>query len=71
MDRRRFLTQTSTAAGALVVAGQASAAAPHHAHADTPTFRRPKKIIPVPAPSKRCAPCRNGGGRPRPQGAKG
>jgi hypothetical protein len=53
MDRRRFLTQTSTVAGALVVAGQASAAAPHHAQVDTPTFRRPKKIIPVPTPSRK------------------
>jgi len=52
MDRRRFLTQTSTAAGALVVAGQAPAPASAQPSTDAATFRRPKKIIPVPTPAK-------------------
>jgi hypothetical protein len=52
MDRRSFLTQTSTVAGALVVAGQASAAAPQGANEGARTFRPPpKNFISLPAPS--------------------
>jgi hypothetical protein len=44
MNRRSLSTSTSGAAGAVAAAGGQSVQA-------GPTFRRPKTIIPVPAPS--------------------
>jgi hypothetical protein len=52
MDRRHFLTKTSVAASALVVAGQTAVAASAQPPASAVTFRRPKNIIPVPTPAK-------------------
>jgi hypothetical protein len=51
MDRRHFLGQTTIAAGALAWAGQASAPASAQPRPGVATFRRPKKIIPVPTPA--------------------
>ena len=51
MNRRTFLNATTTAAGALAVSGQLSDPAVAQTADETPTFRRPKTIIPLPAPS--------------------
>ena len=51
MNRRTFLNASSTAAGAIAVSGQFSCQAVGQTADETPTFRRPKTIIPVPTPS--------------------
>ena len=51
MDRRTFLNASSTAAGAIAVSGQLSGRAVGQPVDESPTFRRPKTIIPVPTPS--------------------
>jgi hypothetical protein len=52
MNRRTFLQTASLAAGVLAVGSSlAEAAPPGQASASTPTFRRPKVILPVPTPS--------------------
>jgi hypothetical protein len=50
MDRRAFLRTSSTAAGAITLAAPFSKRAVAQSPDDTPTFRRPKTIIPVPTP---------------------
>jgi hypothetical protein len=51
MNRRTFLNASSTAAGAIAVSGQLSDRAVGQTADETPTFRRPKTVIPVPTPS--------------------
>ncbi|HEY2132984.1 MAG TPA: HD domain-containing protein [Acetobacteraceae bacterium] len=51
MNRRAFLKTSSTAAGAITLAAQFSERAAGQSPDETPTFRRPKTIIPVPTPS--------------------
>src|SRR6201995_3983428 len=51
MNRRAFLKTSSTAAGAITVAARFTGHAVAQSPDETPTFRRPKTIIPVPTPS--------------------
>jgi hypothetical protein len=50
MNRRGFLKNSSVAAGAIAVSSQVSTQAVAQTADQRPTFRRPKTIIPVPAP---------------------
>jgi HD domain-containing protein len=51
MNRRAFLKASSTAAGAIAVNSQLSERAAGQSVDESPTFRRPKTILPVPTPS--------------------
>jgi hypothetical protein len=51
MNRRTFLNATTTAAGAIAVSSQLSEQAVAQPVDESPTFRRPKTIIPLPTPS--------------------
>src|ERR1700686_4279638 len=51
MNRRAFLKASSTIAGAVAVNSQLSERAAGQSVDETPTFRRPKTILPVPTPS--------------------
>ena len=51
INRRTFLNATTTAAGAIAVSSQLSEQADAQPVDESPTFRRPKTIIPVPTPS--------------------
>ena len=51
VNRRTFLNVSTTAAGAIAVNSQLSERAVAQSVDDSPTFRRPKTIIPVPTPS--------------------
>ena len=51
MNRRTFLNASSTAAGPLLSAASLVDQAVGQTADETPTFRRPKTIIPVPTPS--------------------
>jgi hypothetical protein len=51
MTRRGFLKASSTTAGAIAVGSQLSKSAVAQSIDETPTFRRPKIILPVPTPS--------------------
>src|ERR1700704_5525703 len=51
VNRRTFLNASTTAAGAIAVNSQLSERAVAQSVDDSPTFRRPKTIIPVPTPS--------------------
>src|SRR6202051_4393323 len=51
MNRRAFLKTSSTAAGAIAVTGQLSERALGQSLDETPTFRCPKTILPVPTPA--------------------
>src|ERR1700738_1824616 len=51
MNRRAFLKTSSTAAGAIAVNSQLSERAAGQSVDESPTFRRPKTVLPVPTPS--------------------
>ena len=51
INRRALLKASSTAAGAIAVSSQLSERAVGEPIDQSPTFRRPKIILPVPAPS--------------------
>jgi hypothetical protein len=51
VNRRTFLKASSTAAGAIAVNSQLSERAVGQSVDESPTFRRPKTILPVPTPS--------------------
>src|SRR5258708_34013323 len=51
MHRRAFLKVSSTTAGAIAVNSQFSERAAGQSDDESPTFRRPKTILPVPTPS--------------------
>jgi hypothetical protein len=51
MKRRAFLKASSIAAGAMAVNSQFSERAVAQSVDESPTFRRPKTILPVPIPS--------------------
>ncbi len=51
MNRRGFLKTSSIAAGAIAVNGQFGERALGQSVEESPTFRRPKTILPVPIPS--------------------
>jgi HD domain len=51
MNRRAFLKASSTTAGAIAVNSQLSERAAGQSVDESPTFRRPKTILPVPTPS--------------------
>src|SRR5580698_7147547 len=51
IHRRAFLKATSTAAGAMAVNSQLSERAAGASADESPTFRRPKTVLPVPTPS--------------------
>src|ERR1700740_300938 len=51
LSRRPFLNASATAAGAIAVNNQLSERAVAQSIDDSPTFRRPKTIIPLPTPS--------------------
>src|SRR6202048_4429487 len=51
MNRRAFLKPSATAAGVIAVNSQLSEPAVGQSVNETPTFRRPKTILPVPTPS--------------------
>jgi hypothetical protein len=51
MNRRAFLKTSSTAAGVIAVNSQLSEPAVGQSVDETPTFRRPKTLLPVPTPS--------------------
>jgi hypothetical protein len=51
MHRRAFLKVSSTTAGAIAVNSQFSKRAAGQSVDESPTFRRPKTILPVPTPS--------------------
>jgi hypothetical protein len=50
-NRRAFLKASSTAAGAIAVSSQLNERAVGQTVDESPTFRRPKIILPVPTPS--------------------
>src|ERR1700726_3930296 len=51
MNGRAFLKASSTAAGAMAVNSQLSERAAGQSADESPTFRRPKTVLPVPTPS--------------------
>jgi hypothetical protein len=51
MNRRAFLKASSTTAGVVAVSSQLSERAVGQSVDESPTFRRPKTIVPVPVPS--------------------
>src|SRR6202171_2812388 len=51
VNRRTFVKASSTAAGAIAVSSQLSERAVGQSVDESPTFRRPKTILPVPTPS--------------------
>jgi hypothetical protein len=51
MNRRAFLKVSSTTAGAIAVNSQLSERAAGQSVDESPTFRRPKTVLPVPTPS--------------------
>jgi hypothetical protein len=51
VNRRAFLKASSTTAGAIAISSQFSEPAVGQSVDESPTFRRPKNILPVPIPS--------------------
>ena len=63
MHRRAFLKVSSTTAGAIAVNSQFSKRAAGQSVDESPTFRRPKTILPVPNPSPQFQHVEPGGSR--------